>query len=459
VTKYSSKYPYSTNNQVKLSSNDYGAIPDKGIPPFQIRILINKELKNPSHNHMPLKEIMEYSDYGHQRNLETQCLINPNDIQVFSREDSESLALQPEYRPYLINLYFCYVDIDCTSELERLEAIDAARGIKIGTPVIARSGNGIHVYWAIKPINMLRTWEDERDRQQTLETFIEVQLGLASYFNKQGLNADMNKVSPHLQSMRVIGTWNIKDDLIPKPTSYIQGDIAEARANPSTTLKELHQYLREEGHTPSKQRGPAKRPRCDKQSSGAALTKIAEMLKRRLTIPQKRYLSLIWGMRHCRFFFEGTRTRKLHLERMNGLQIKEARELFIAIGFITYNNREASYKDKIAAQVQITDKFYETFKIKMPHTLTSEEFKNDTLQQVANSQIPKNQSRTFVQQSYNKLKRLGCDEQLIENTILTAIRKRPNYVPTKHDKETLHRIRYLRETYKPIVFNESEKPE
>lgn len=103
-----------------------------------------------------------------------------------------------------------WIDLDCKSEKERLEALKRLRGFGLAPSIIISSGNGFHAYWLLNRPYQIKTEKNRLKAKGCLK-------GLSLY-----LGGDM--VFDLSRILRVPGTKNVKNPNNPLPVEMLEFD-------------------------------------------------------------------------------------------------------------------------------------------------------------------------------------------------------------------------------------------
>lgn len=215
----------------------------------------------------PIETTLETKHYTKQRQILSSTGVCPdtgeslNDIQQIETIPLKSQVRTSAYKNsrkpkrdhrVLSGIHFCYVDIDFKDTHEKEVEELLKRNDAISPQVIVKSGNGLHLYWGVKHINLLEKGAyDSPQRIGACVFFKEVQTKLCQIFK-----GDMARARSTAGLMRVPGTQNYKlrEVLNPdtgeisyapkiKQSKYIKGRLEEAYSNPAYSLEEIANYV------------------------------------------------------------------------------------------------------------------------------------------------------------------------------------------------------------------------
>lgn len=333
---------------MEFNTQHWGRSPSKGLPPFQVKI-INEEKCS-----YRLAGMSSQAMYKRSEQLDSLCAnfqiqFFPNDIvsatartdrRGFIRLEPACKRLDGSSRYELANIYFFYVDVDCKSDEERYDAFDTITDFFIRPSAVVRSGNGFHVYWAIKPISLVELSDDETNA--VLERFKVIQHELCRLM-KYG---DAQAVSEMGRPMKTPGTQNVKTDgdkRVSLKVEYLPGyqSLEEARLNPKFTMAQFETLLKAEGYLKRSTRKP--KPQSDGWREVLPKFKSALTLSK-LSQSEVQYFKYIFGFRSYDFYMENQGKRMLDVS--NRGSIKKARALFLNLGLIERIER-ANYEKEI----------------------------------------------------------------------------------------------------------------
>ncbi len=305
-----------------------------------------------------------------------------------------------EYNEILANLYFCFVDFDPKGnteeevELSRKSFLDRVRGFDLPPDVLVDSGYGIHAYWSIKPIHVLREYYE--DPHPAIDKFDKIQKALARHFE-----CDSTSATSKPRPLRIPGTWNMKLSK-KRLCRLIQGDLVLARCNPKYTLEQIYSFLKREkiiGRKKAARRTRYPRPQYDGWREAMLLVQEHFDLGR-LSEQFKRSFKVYFGHLRLNYIFEGARLRKVL--GTNGKEIKKARDQFIDLGLIKIES-ESDFKRRLAASIVFTDLFYEICKIERKKWSIPPDVRQRVIDEVVHSECPAGKRREFLRLRLNKL--------------------------------------------------------
>lgn len=257
-----------------------------------------------------------------------------------------------------------FVDIDFHGDdTLRLKTFDRISDLgKLAPDCIIDSGNGIHLYWAVKPVSLIDLTFHGKSQKASdqLRLLHEIQKALTSHFE-----ADPKVVSTQGRCMRIPGTYHLKDPKSPKLCDYIRypgtRTLEEAREKPRWALGTLKVALREHGILTLKV-GRKSRPKFDDRGWRTKVQpRFIEYLKNVGVAPRQAL------MNHLRFFYghraigysilDGKYALKKYL-KCNGSERTKARKQLVDLGLAVVAE-EACYEKGRSTVWQLTLKFFD----------------------------------------------------------------------------------------------------
>lgn len=367
----------SLRNDEVMRPRTWGAIPELGIPPFQLFFKIGNSTDYVL-NGYSFKTIERRSEKGELHNRETLCAFKPNPIETCvstGKHDTQfpvrisAYSERSDFRERLAWIYFCYVDIDLKqfqTDIERIEAVDRALiEWPIKPSVIVGSGNGLHLYFSVEPIDLISLGqENEVERDHVESRFRKVQEGLCKLFS-----GDPNPASNITGNMRIPDTFNVKSmngKAVKTRCHYFWGDLTLARRHPDYTLEELEDLL---GIQPiaeakttevvARNKEKSKTPR-PKYSGFTTFIKNLELnLNTKFRRFERSYIKFLYGYRDLSWIIEATfkGQMKERGRKYSGSAIKKVREKLIRLGLMK-NLQKFPLVERMGWVYELADGFF-----------------------------------------------------------------------------------------------------
>lgn len=415
----------------------WGGNESLGIRPFQVREVIDSRVQNH----------LEGITKGRLKRLFTNpnainhaVFFYPNDIETYLKSSGRRFKRYPidhytdkpqqDYTDKFANLFFCFVDYDPPKDSEDLKVasrkkfLDKAKSFELPPDVIVDSGNGYHAYWAISPIHVLRSYD--QDEHPALIKFKQIQRALSEYFE-----ADSTSATGKPRMLRIPGTWNVKVGRS-RLCQYEVGDLLTAKSNPKYKLDDLFRHLKGIGLIkPYKRALKRRRPKPNFDGWRDALTLVRGHFKLpRVSEQFKRSFKFYYGhlklQQDC--VLEGEFNRK-HLGT-NGSQIKIARDQFIAMGLIQIIS-PPDYLRKKARILGFNDLFFNLCKIQRLGKKVSNEKRQMVINEVLQSDCPAGERRKLLTMKLNTLILQGGirNKETLSSILCQWIHNRPTGLP------------------------------
>lgn len=414
----------------EIDPTRWGSNPQLGIPPHQVVL---------APSHLTKSHVYKLDYYAGLKNstmhylnkrLKYNIFYYPNPcITEFQKSSHGHGRKLLNGKALIAVIRCCFVDIDDPN----LTVSQALKSSPIKPQAIINSGNGLHLYYGVKPISLISLYgKFELERERLISTFKKVQLKLCKL-----MNGDYQVASQQNSTLRAVDTLNFKTRRTTK-CKLVYGSIDDVFNSPCYTLEELATFLeiklaskaqliklRKKHYEPK----PEKRPGPLLEGWEAAYQRTFWDINIKLA-PKKHtqmFYRYIYGYRKLDYILENFDLNGKSAAGLHGRIHAKERRRFIELGLI----RKISSPDPIegkAAKYIITTKFInylsqddkDYFEAK-----TKESFKK--VKDLDASAIPPHKLREKLPSFYRALRNANYTHEKTQDILMDQLSKRKRF--------------------------------